>query len=165
MLRWHFAELVKGPVAFEEEFDYSELIDLRFDLVSFETLQVTGTIQFDGKKGKLQMKIELAASVLAANTGEVIPFNDEIEVVETISLLTTEYVNSEAESIDLTEHVQSMIDVLIPLYIVDDNNTVPITSGQHWTIIDEDDYVSPNEVAAEQKKLSNLSELLAKKNK
>ncbi|MGL5043150.1 MAG: hypothetical protein ACRC6X_08680 [Culicoidibacterales bacterium] len=163
MLSWHFRELVKSPVTFVEQLSYPELVEQRFDIVSLDSISVSGTIQFNGNRGKLQMKVNVVASVLAANTGEVVPFNDEIEIEETLSLLVNDFIDAEAEMIDLNQYVQTMIDVSIPTHVVDDRGAKVATVGNNWSMVDEDDYVSTKEIVTEQKKLSNLSALLAQK--
>jgi hypothetical protein len=164
MLNWHFSEFLKDSILFAEKIDCADFVKNRYDVQAIVDCSVNGSINFDGKVGKLQMSIKIEALVLAANTGKTTSYHDAMTLEEDFTVGTIEYVAEPQKHINLIPYIYSLIDVMIPTYVVDETNELGMKNGKNWQIIDEADYVArKQEETSQQNELSNLSSLLSQK--
>lgn len=163
-MKWLFEDLV-DKLSFEETIEYPELVDMRYELVSLAPIKVTGEIMFQNMDGFVTLNITLDAKILAANTGEEIQFNDTIETGDVIGESETIIIDVKQKTIDITPYVKECIDLFLPSYVVDEQQTVPSTKGSEWKFISEEDYMSTFNEEQTESKFANLSQLLNEKNK
>lgn len=163
-MKWFLDELTDG-VSVDETYVYDELIKLRYELVSLEPVNITGTIKYHAGEGLIDLKFHIKATVLAANTGDPVEIDEVVAVTDTISDAETVVIDNETTELDFTPYVKEHIDLLIPSYVVDESQTVPKAKGSEWKYMSEDEFMLTLEQKETVNKFANLSQLLNEKNK
>lgn len=152
MLKWSYVQLKDG-ITFQDVYDYSELVQLRHDIVSLDAVPIDGTIMFDTYKGFIKIKFTISAQVIAADTGNIVSFEMEECFDEQIDSSIEEIILAEEQMIDLSRYVEMLIDTAIPSYIFEHESHLEEKKTSEKEVIDQ----SRNQ-------LSILSKILAEKN-